>query len=195
MGKARYDPIIIRVPSDLVDTPDPWSPAPSARKQRTIDALNEAIDKGQRTWDVPKFGTYPMHKCAPRDTPKSGIERKVAEFVHSRGFNVEACGVWVPDLVNAGQRWKITPDIVVRNVAIEVDVDNYLSGVGTHLRGFPAHDMLRTDSLAAVGVRSIRVRIGFLEDVPGARNIKCEGSVSLSVLERLATVLSEELAL
>lgn len=168
-------------------TKAPLTREPSRRDQ-TSTSLAAARDGRQRTWALTVVGDPgELGARTPKTAHAAEWTSKDEQTVHRKltdmGFAVDTVGITVPDLIAAdGSTWIAHPDLVVGNVAVEVDSPAVHMGGPSHdLEGWPAEDTYRDDCLRAAGFQVVRIRLGGLPPVPGSHNVLRDGALTNEV--------------
>lgn len=168
-------------------TPSPYSPR---NRWRTFNGLCDTAQMmGERHYAYPDRGDTPYSECVEENAgsrASSSVERWVAKNLSKAGFEVTRharvhasiapfCGV---------APIRLSPDIIVnRHTVVEVDYPADGGGGPSHVRGFPARDMVRLDFFRAVGFDTVAVRLGGLEPIPGHTCVLSDGGITPAVLD------------
>lgn len=172
---------------------------PRSKVDQFRELLAEAATKGDRTWravlpeGVSPDGVGRAHGAAQRaQRTRSDNEVRAREYLLNQGMRPRIVGVEVPDLLASdGSTWRCHPDLVVGDVAVEVDSPSLRGGGPSHSEGWPAEDTYRDDCLRAAGYQVVRVRLGGLPPVPDSHNVLRDGGLTNAVLGMMVEAIGD----
>lgn len=164
------------------------------QRRRFDQAMRQATAKRERTWDLPPHAPSGSHEGNQlSDVFQSKDEGRLRDFLVAAGLKVERRSFNVPNIIEGDGTWCIRPDMVVGNVAIEVDSPAERGGGPSHVADFPAEDLYRGDCFRAIGKVVLHVRLNGLEPVPDASNVCRAGSLTVKVMGEVLNELVKSL--
>lgn len=170
----------------MLYTPSPYA---TRNRWRTFNGLCDTAQMmGKRHYAYPDKGDTPYDECVEESAGSrstSSVERWVADNLTRAGFTVTRYARVRASIAPfcAVATIYLSPDIIVNgHTVVEVDCPADGGGGPSHVRGFPARDMVRMDFFRAVGFDTVAIRLGGLEPIPGHTSILSEGGVTTDVL-------------